>query len=94
MNASTESCFDLDSLVEFVIHNAVIHCHCFRHQVKYDPILGSALNTMHTEGFSEVSLLGFFFSPMLTVNILNYKFDCKYLSEKHISTQGHLTPKI
>lgn len=31
--------------------------------------------------------------PMLTVNMLNYKFDCKYLSEKHITTQGHLTTK-
>lgn len=39
MNATKELGFDLDSLVKFAIHNAVIHHQCFRHQVKYDLIL-------------------------------------------------------
>lgn len=63
---------------------------CFRHQVKYD-LNSSTPNTLHTETRSQN-----LFVPslnLLTVNMLNYKVGCKYVSEKHVSTQGHLTTK-
>jgi len=93
MNTLTELQFDLGYLVKFVIHNAVVHCQCFGHREKYDSTPDSALSIAHTETFSKVLLLGAFFPDTPTVNMLNYKFDCKHLSEKYISTQRYLTTK-